>query len=177
MHCITTEERLRPMLAADKTWCLGAKTFAMQSSRKKKVEMIKEFDFLFHHGKVDLNTPDIKFWILAAAQTPKEFVNNAEENRATKAPHAGSVYHFVREVAHREKSPLQEIYSLKKRKYIGPTSCDARLAFVMNNLARVKPGSMVLDPFMGTGSLVRSATVAMRLGHYVLFLLLLFCCC
>ena len=42
-------------------------------------------------------------------------------------------------------------YSLKQRRYIGSTSMDAQLAFVMANMAQVQRGSVVLDPFVGTG--------------------------
>ncbi len=45
-------------------------------------------------------------------------------------------------------------FSLKKRAYIGPTSMDAELAFVMTNFARLAPGSLVVDPFAGTGGVL-----------------------
>jgi tRNA (guanine10-N2)-methyltransferase len=49
-----------------------------------------------------------------------------------------------------------EEYSLKKRSYLGPTSMDAELSFIMTNLGLVRPGSWVLDPFVGTGSILLS---------------------
>ena len=52
-----------------------------------------------------------------------------------------------------------EKYSLKNRPYLGPTSMDNELSMIMSNLALVKPGSMVFDPFVGTGSILFSATV------------------
>ena len=45
-------------------------------------------------------------------------------------------------------------FTLKKRKYLGPTSMDTELSFVMANLGHVRKGSMVLDPFVGTGSIL-----------------------
>lgn len=45
-------------------------------------------------------------------------------------------------------------YSLKRRRYIGPTSMDAELAFVMANMAGVGKDSLVLDPFCGTASIM-----------------------
>lgn len=45
-------------------------------------------------------------------------------------------------------------YSLKRRRYIGPTSMDAELAFVMANMAGVQKDSLVLDPFCGTGGIM-----------------------
>jgi tRNA (guanine10-N2)-methyltransferase len=45
-------------------------------------------------------------------------------------------------------------YDLKKRHYIGPTSLDHTLAIIMANVSHVKKGSVVLDPFVGTASLL-----------------------
>jgi tRNA (guanine10-N2)-methyltransferase len=50
-------------------------------------------------------------------------------------------------------------YDLKQRKYLGPTSMDAELAFVMTNLGQVKAGHIVFDPFVGTGSILLSAAL------------------
>lgn len=46
---------------------------------------------------------------------------------------------------------LIESYSVKKRHFIGNTSMDACLSFIMANHARVKPNDIVYDPFVGTG--------------------------
>lgn len=45
-------------------------------------------------------------------------------------------------------------YSLKRRRYIGPTSMDAELAFVMANMAGVGKDDLVLDPFCGTAGII-----------------------
>ena len=47
-------------------------------------------------------------------------------------------------------------YDLKQRKYLGPTSMDAELSFIMTNLGHVQPGHLVFDPFVGTGSILLS---------------------
>ncbi|XP_043199074.1 tRNA (guanine(10)-N2)-methyltransferase homolog isoform X1 [Amphibalanus amphitrite] len=56
-------------------------------------------------------------------------------------------------------------HSLKRRAYIGNTSMDPELALIMANMARVGPGRLVLDPFVGTGSLLVAAA---HFGGYVL---------
>ena len=48
-------------------------------------------------------------------------------------------------------------YSLKSRLYLGPTSLDTSLSFIMMNIAAVQRGSVVLDPFVGTASLLITA--------------------
>lgn len=52
-----------------------------------------------------------------------------------------------------------ERYTLKNRPYLGPTSMDAELSFVMTNLGLVKAGDMVYDPFVGTGSILLSCAL------------------
>lgn len=42
-------------------------------------------------------------------------------------------------------------YSVKKRHFIGNTSMDAGLSFIMANHAGVKADDLVYDPFVGTG--------------------------
>lgn len=46
------------------------------------------------------------------------------------------------------------VYELSKRIYLGPTSADNDLAFMMCNQAKIGPGSFVIDPFVGTGGLI-----------------------
>ena len=45
-------------------------------------------------------------------------------------------------------------YQLGQRIYLGPTSADNDLAFLMCNQARIGNGSLVFDPFVGTGGLL-----------------------
>lgn len=49
-------------------------------------------------------------------------------------------------------------YSLKNRIYLGPTSTDHELAFLMVNQALVTKGDFVLDPFVGSGSILVAAS-------------------
>ena len=53
--------------------------------------------------------------------------------------------------------------SLSNRVYLGPTSTDNEIATLMASQARVQPGDKVLDPFVGTGSLLLGA--ALRGAH------------
>lgn len=47
-----------------------------------------------------------------------------------------------------------EKLSLRYRRYLGPTSLPADLALIMANMGGVSTGSVVLDPFCGTGSIL-----------------------
>lgn len=48
-------------------------------------------------------------------------------------------------------------FNLPKRCFIGPTSMDPELAFIMCELARLKSGQVVCDPFAGTCSILVGA--------------------
>lgn len=47
---------------------------------------------------------------------------------------------------------------MKKRLYIGPTTLDPSLAFIMANMAHARENSLVFDPFVGTGSILIAAS-------------------
>lgn len=55
--------------------------------------------------------------------------------------------------------------NLKDRKFIGNTSMDPLLSIVMANLANVKENDIVVDPFVGTGSILVAAA---SLGAHVI---------
>ena len=50
-------------------------------------------------------------------------------------------------------------YALPERPFIGTTSMDAELAFLMANMAGVRAGDVVLDPYVGTGSILVAGAV------------------
>lgn len=49
-------------------------------------------------------------------------------------------------------------FSVKNRHFIGNTSMNAGLSFIMANHAKVKENDLVFDPFVGTGKLVHVVT-------------------
>jgi tRNA (guanine10-N2)-methyltransferase len=60
---------------------------------------------------------------------------------------------------------LVQRFSIKSRKFIGNTTMDPLLAFFMANLCLVDNGKLVLDPFVGTGSLLLAAAKFGGLVH------------
>ena len=56
--------------------------------------------------------------------------------------------------AHATRRPLVTELALPKRAYLGPTSLEPLLALAMCNMAAVGQGSLVMDPFVGTGSIL-----------------------
>jgi tRNA (guanine10-N2)-methyltransferase len=73
---------------------------------------------------------------------------------STPAPPA-LAYYFGRVLGGTPKdSRGVDRFTLKKRPYLGPTSMDAELSFVMTSLGQVQRGTIVYDPFVGTGSIL-----------------------
>lgn len=52
---------------------------------------------------------------------------------------------------------LIQTLSLKSRKFIGNTSMDPQLSLLMANQAKIKNGDIIVDPFVGSGSLLVAA--------------------
>ena len=64
--------------------------------------------------------------------------------------------YFCRQVCESGRKAA-DTYDLKKRRYLGPTSMDAELALIAANMAHARPGTLMLDPFAGTGSMMVAA--------------------
>ena len=114
-------------------------------SREKELEMINKFDKFGFTAKVNIKQPERIFVIF----------RNSVENQKTKEI-ISTRYYFGIEMAGKDEKKLHFYtkYVLTKRKYIGPTATDHLLSFLMANFAQIKEGQMVIDPFVGTGSLL-----------------------
>lgn len=80
-------------------------------------------------------------------------------------------FQFFQQIADGQRE-LIESYSIKKRHFIGNTSMDACLSFIMANHGRVKPNDIVYDPFVGTGTFVYFSTGRKKTWGIVLLLAL-----
>ncbi|KAH8046085.1 tRNA (guanine-N2-)-methyltransferase [Aureococcus anophagefferens] len=114
--------------------------------RRRVVEARRGFykDALPFRGRVRLKGADEQFRILEVY---------GDVNRGGPRP-APSRCYFGRVVACSAARDLVHKCDLKRRIYLGPTALDNELALVMANCARCDVGSLVLDPFAGTGSIL-----------------------
>ncbi|XP_078434206.1 tRNA modification 11 protein isoform X2 [Wolffia australiana] len=107
-----------------------------------------EVEIGFHRqGRVHLKNPEHKFWLMV---TDGCGTNNG------LPPVVEKRVFFGREIGGAERK-LLPTYQLKSRRYLGPTAMDAEMAFLMANQAQVRPGKLVYDPFVGTGSILVAA--------------------
>ncbi|CAL8108445.1 unnamed protein product [Orchesella dallaii] len=117
-------------------------TYGKTLTHKEKLPLIDTFEYMPLDGKVDLKTPELSLHLI-------QFFG-MDPNRVPEYPYQ---QYFGRWLFDGQRRLVSKI-NLKDRKFIGNTSMDPLLSLLMANLALVKPNDIVLDPFVGTGSLL-----------------------
>eukprot|EP01018_Ginkgo_biloba_P019233 Gb_06194 [translate_table: standard] len=141
------EEQKLPYLGVESTFRIVVDSFGKVLSFEEQNERIKSFAYIPFKGRVDLRNADHKFWLIEADD---QVSNNG------LPPVVQRTLFFGREIGGADRK-LLPTYELSKRKYLGPTAMDAEIAFLMANQALVRPGKLVYDPFVGTGSILVAA--------------------
>ncbi|CAG9859883.1 unnamed protein product [Phyllotreta striolata] len=136
-----------------KSFKIEVETFCKHVSQQEKVSKIEAFSYLPMCGRVDLKQPDVKMQYI-------EYYG-IEANNPPEEPY--DVF-FGRWVTSGLRQLIKKL-SLKTRKFIGNTSMDPQLSLLMANQAKITEGDIVLDPFVGSGSLLVAAA---QFGGYVL---------
>eukprot|EP01064_Diplonema_japonicum_P014211 TRINITY_DN21771_c0_g1_i1.p1 TRINITY_DN21771_c0_g1~~TRINITY_DN21771_c0_g1_i1.p1 ORF type:complete len:528 (+),score=109.54 TRINITY_DN21771_c0_g1_i1:74-1657(+) len=121
--------------------------FGAKISFEEKVEIFNRFANVGLDGEVAMKNMDETFWIIEDRGLP---TTNKKMNNSLQR------VFFAREICIGDRKSL-ETYSLKSRKWIGTTTMIPELCTMMSNQACVTKGSMVWDPFCGTGSTLVSA--------------------
>ncbi|XP_005280268.2 tRNA (guanine(10)-N2)-methyltransferase homolog isoform X3 [Chrysemys picta bellii] len=145
-------EKMVPYLQSNSTYKIHIHAFNKTLTQEEKIKRIDALEFLPFEGKVNLKNPEHIFWILEDYGMDP---NNIPEEPLD--------LYFGRWIADGQRE-LIESYSVKRRHFIGNTSMDACLSFIMANHGRVKANDVVFDPFVGTGGLLISSA---RFGAYV----------
>ena len=100
-------------------------------------------------GHVTFKNPKIRYQLV-------EFHEWYQKHHLTSTDQTLKHVYFGIELScnHKSTAKFNQAYELKKRIYLGPTSTDNDLAFLMCNQALIKQGSLVMDPFVGTAGLL-----------------------
>ncbi|CAM8914373.1 unnamed protein product [Rhodiola kirilowii] len=141
------DDRKLPYLTSDTTFKINVDTFGKAISFQEQTDRIQKMSFIPFKGRVNLKNPDQNFWIM---ETDDYGSSNG------LPPVIQRTIFFGREVGAADRK-LIPTYQLKSRNYLGPTSMDAEMAFLMANQGLVAPGKLVYDPFVGTGSILIAA--------------------
>jgi len=118
------------------TFKFMVETYNGTRTMKEQVDIINTFSFLPFTGSIDLKKPANTFMVLEKYPAPTEPPCKI----------------YMGKLIGSGDRQLVATYDLKKRKYLGTTSMDAELSLIMSNMALVRQNSLVLDPFVGTGS-------------------------
>ncbi|XP_066558150.1 tRNA (guanine(10)-N(2))-methyltransferase TRMT11 isoform X2 [Amia ocellicauda] len=145
-------ENMVPYLTRDSTYKINIYTFNKTLLHQQRIQKIDALEFLPFQGKVNLKNPDHVFCLLEDYGSDPNCI-----------PDEPFRIFFGRWVADGQRDLIKS-HSVKKRHFIGNTSMDAGLSFIMANHARVKPNDLVYDPFVGTGSLLVACA---HFGSYV----------
>ena len=153
-------ERLRdrpdtmlPHFGVETSFKVNVECFNRTLSHEAKVARVESFDYLPLEGPVRLKRPDLRLDAI-------EYYG-LDPNRVPARPLR---LYFGRWLCDGPRAAIKA-HSLKTRTYIGNTTMDPELALIMANMARVRPGDTVYDPFVGTGSLLVAAA---HFGGHVL---------
>jgi len=139
--------------AEDQSFKVHIESFNKKVSGKERHDKIESLSYLPLRGPVNLTNPDVIFSYL-------EF-HGFDQNNLPEEPEK---IMFGRLVGEGQRDKIRKL-DIKKRKFIGNTTMDPQLALLMSNICKVREGSTVLDPFVGTGSLLVAAA---EFGGFVL---------
>lgn len=153
-HSEISSDLQRHWLSKSVSWCIQVGGFGMKYSSSKQETLRKKLiTWVPFQGPVVLpkrrkgkwiRRPDATFWLLEDFGLTRRNISRPSEPQGIW---------FVREIAEGNRRMIEK-YLLNNRAYLGPTSMDTELSFIMANQGLVKPGTLVLDPFVGTGSLL-----------------------
>ncbi|XP_068616195.1 tRNA (guanine(10)-N2)-methyltransferase homolog [Brachionichthys hirsutus] len=135
-------ENMSPFMINGSTYRINVYTFNKTLAFPDRIKKIDALEYLPFKGTVSLKSPQHIFSLLEDYGTDP---NNIPE-------HPNYIY-FGRWIADGQRDLICS-HSVKNRHFIGNTSMDAGLSFIMANHARVKENDLVFDPFVGTGSLL-----------------------
>ncbi|XP_012266608.2 tRNA (guanine(10)-N2)-methyltransferase homolog isoform X2 [Athalia rosae] len=147
------QENMTPYLNPEKSFKVIVETFCKHFTQDEKIKKIESFSYLPTEGPVNLKNPDTTLMYI-------EYYG-LDPNTIPEKPYQ---YFFGRLIADGQRQLIRKL-SLKTRTFIGNTSMDPQLSLLMANQAQVQDGDLILDPFVGSGSLLVAAS---QFGGYAL---------
>lgn len=137
---VESSQEYHQIISQDTSFAFEIDVIYGKIDKAEKRQIIDKFSVLPFQGKVGIKCPVRKFVVIRDMR-------------------AADKWYFGLQIAHTREGTKRwyNRYMLTKREYLGPTSTDTELAFLMCNQAQLTSQSMVLDPFCGTGSILVAA--------------------
>ncbi|KAM6910681.1 tRNA (guanine(10)-N(2))-methyltransferase TRMT11 [Xenentodon cancila] len=145
-------ENMSLFMNKDSTYRINVYTFNKTLPFADRIQRIDALEYLPFEGAVSLTNPQHVFCLFEDYGTDPNSI-----------PEDPNYIYFGRWIADGQRELIRS-HSVKNRHFIGNTSMDAGLSFIMANHAKVKENDLVFDPFVGTGSLL---VACCHFGAYV----------
>ncbi|TPX47568.1 hypothetical protein SeMB42_g02104 [Synchytrium endobioticum] len=105
-------------------------------------EVVDQFAYLGWQGKIDLTHPQVQVMLLL----------HMDDHATSDALLAGTKHVYVGRLIQEGNASVVSEFHNKNRQYLGVTTMDAELSLICANIALARPGTVICDPFVGTGS-------------------------
>ena len=132
-------------LSEDVSFKVHVESFNRKTSVEERLEKIESLSYIPLQGPVSLKRPQVVFSYF-------EF-HGFDHNNLPEEP---LKIMFGRQVGEGQREKINKL-AIKNRKFIGNITMDPQLSLLMANPCKVEVGRVVLDPFVGTGSLLIAA--------------------
>ncbi|EIN11648.1 RNA methylase [Punctularia strigosozonata HHB-11173 SS5] len=123
---------------------------------KRQREVCEGFSYMNLQGKIDLKKPELVLGVFEEYTDPRGVVGANPEDQYKRDGQFREVF-FGRLIEEGSARPLIHTFDVKKRVFFGNTSMEAEVSLLMANQTMATPGSLVYDPFAGTGSMLYTA--------------------
>ena len=127
----------------ESTFKFLVKSYGKAYTPAEQLNIINSFAYTKLNGAIRMKDPEIIYGV---------FVDRIDDSENENNLNGIEHFYFGRYVGRSLRGKHIEAMDLKKREYLGTTSMDAELSLIMSNMGLVQPGSLVYDPFVGTGS-------------------------
>lgn len=151
-------------------FCWKVRSVGKKLPREEQVSRMNYYGFLFRGTeRVNLESPSLTLGIFedwrcfgGAEAGRSRGISKEEISRVRSSLKRVYVGRVIQTRGSREAGENKSLwwlrYALNRRPILGPTTMDNELAFIMCNIAQVKRGDFVFDPFCGTGGILISAS-------------------
>ncbi|XP_048727782.2 tRNA (guanine(10)-N2)-methyltransferase homolog [Ostrea edulis] len=139
-----SKDAIVPYLSRPSSFKIVVDGFNRSLPHKYKIQMIEKLidGALPFEGKIDLKNPDEIYYLL-------EDYGKQSKNATADPEHV----YFGRWITDGNRGEIQNQH-ITKRSFIGNTSMESSLSLLMANLSKVQKNMLVIDPFVGTGSIL-----------------------
>lgn len=133
----------------DSTFSVNVEAAYISLPREKRTAIIEQFSYMQLRGKVRCKNPEVQFEVY---EEHKAIDNDPAIDHFNKQRVLHRVY-FGTFLADGQRGLISK-FDVKKRKYFGNTSMESEVTVLMANQALARKGTLVWDPFAGTGSML-----------------------